>query len=194
MNNIDCISPILPCQDSEEIGIVVLRPRHWRGEEFDPLSLFSSDQLKECTLSAVRLPWTTPQEMFREIVLKARPTKTGEKHAPISVLVGFASLYREIRRKDGTQAFNVWASGTPELRSHVDIGIIKYSNSNDPKGNKIMSNQIESVRVLRAKLIDALLGEPACTLPDMWPRLGVCCSGLKSSLISHPVKSRVLNV
>lgn len=190
----DCISPTFPCSSEEEIGVVALRPRHWRGEAFDPASMFPTTQLEEQGLSGVRLAWSTPQEMLKEIVLSARLTKEGTRQAPISVIVGRVSVFRSITYNDGTQAIDVWASGTPNLRGHVDIGIVVAANLNIPNSSAAQKTSKSTIRMVRAKLIDALFGNEAITVPGFWPRLGVCCSGIKSSLVSHPVPSLFFSI
>lgn len=168
---IDCWSPTSPCAKDELIGIVALEPRHFQGEAFEPAALLKMDQLRERSLSAVRLSWTTPEELKREVVDSAKVDKHGRQQRSAGVLIATVADIETIPDRQTAKAFKVTTSGTANLRGHVDIGFTSL-------------DQAVCNRAMRLELVNAMMSDP-----QYLALLSTCCSSIRSRLVTHPTPS-----
>jgi hypothetical protein len=166
----DFWSPSGACEGTEYIGIVIIQPDHFRGEEFDPSAALRVDQLKEGSLSAVRLSWTCPREIGREIIGPLRAKKN--IRSARGILSGLIEDVEAIMT-NGNQAFQVRVHGTREIPGHVHVGFVP-GNVKEPK-------------LMRQELVQALLG---MGLPNDIQQIETCCSWVRSRTSTHPVPSK----
>lgn len=175
---IDPWSPTSSCFDNEAIGVLAIYPRHFDGVPVDLLSIFSKTQLKKGCLSSARLSWTTPIEVWREVIEKAKPASDGRYVTALGIIIGLYSTYKSIQFSSGEQAFQVIPSGSETNRSHADIKFLK--------SDKIDHN-IENITRMRASLLDLLLTTDTNGSPQYLVQLPMCCSLINSFNASHPV-------
>jgi hypothetical protein len=166
MNDLWSVST--PCEQFERIGVVAFFPRHFKGEEFDPTVLLKRAQLKENSLSASRLSWISPDEIFNHVVrpalLKPKPDN------PIGILVAVLPDIEAIRTEESKQAFQVTVDGTRENPAHVTIGYVP-------------NNGVKSDLSLRAQLIEVFSSfEPI----ECMPQIFTACSWIRSRTATHP--------
>lgn len=167
----DFWAPSGSCPNEEELAFVLVYPRHFPKEEFEPTALLSSKQLEEGSLSGVRLRWTSPSEMQKEIMGPAIAKNPVAR--PDGVAVGKIAEIEDIKDEAGNSAFRVEIDGKRTMPGHIHLG---YT------GGK--SNPAR--RSARIELVDVLWLRSKCSL---MPQLCTVCSWIYGNSASHSIPS-----
>lgn len=171
VNKMDFWAPHGGCGREEEVGIVVLYPRHFANETLEPTAVLNMTQLQEGSLSAVRLRWSCPREIDAEVVAPAVRRKPDAR--PLGVIVGLVRDIEDITDRAGQQAFSVVADGKRGMPGHAHLGFL--GGATKPER-----------RSLRLELLDVFSQiEPTPLMPQCFS----VCSWIRSQAATHPVPS-----
>lgn len=182
LKGIDSISPPDKGDDKEYIGLAVVYPRGFQNVPFEPAALLDKTQLKKKVQSCVRLCWSTPQEIYDQVVSKAKP-KNNHRQIIAGMLIATAQELDQIVTYTGENAIKIIISGRPDYRAHVDIG------TTDKADLCIADNkEKDSIRTIRQKLIDQFI---SCSCQNntqevnFWPQLSTSSSWVRTKNSSH---------
>jgi hypothetical protein len=160
----------------EFVGRVAHFPNHFKGEALDPMVLFGKSQLKERSISLVRLSYTCPDEIDHAInrpVLLKKSQKT--KAYCAGVLIAVVSDVYAVRNKNSHAAFEVFPDGNRDIAGHAHLG---YAPGFDPA---------EQLRI-RTELAEAFFSNVSSE--GLFPDRVACCSWARSTASSHHVPVR----
>jgi hypothetical protein len=165
--------PTGDCATDEFVGRVAHFPNHFKDEALDPMVLFGKRQLKERSISLVRLSYTCPNEIDHAINRPALLKKSQEAKAYcVGVLVAVVGDVRAIKNKINDAAFELSPDGKRDIAGHAHLG---YARSFDPN---------EQLRI-RTELADAFFSN--VTSQGLFPDRVACCSWARSTTSSHHV-------